>query len=222
MQSTILAVLSISPFKCFEMFVCTPGPGGSSCSVEADVAFVLHSISPGEVFAQLKMFLKLAAAKFTISLGNRLGVSLYGNAVSHQVSLDVSKNNKRFISAVDSLKPLVGGNRLDLAIHDTFHSHFNHFNTKSSNAKVMVLVVSDNVNRPTVHCPSYIQPYELAKRMYQAGVRVMVAAVAVNISEDYKEFVESDNEIWYFDDYEELVSTAGDFAIAVCQTAGKL
>ena len=108
MQSTILAVLSISPFKCFEMFVCTPGPGGSSCSVEADVAFVLHSVSPGEVFAQLKMFLKLAAAKFTISLGNRLGVSLYGNTVSHQVSLDVSKDNKRFISAVDSLKPLVG------------------------------------------------------------------------------------------------------------------
>ena len=222
MQSTILAVLSISPFKCFEMFVCTPGPGGSSCSVETDVAFVLHSVSPGEVFAQLKMFLKLAAAKFTISLGNRLGVSLYGSTVSHQVSLDVSKDNKRFISAVDSLKPLVGGNRLDLAIHDTFNSHFNHFNTKSSNAKVMVLVVSDNVNRPTIHCPSYIQPYELAKRMHQAGVRVMVAAVAVNISEDYKEFVESDNEIWYFDDYEKLVFTAGDFAIAVCQTAGKL
>lgn len=44
----------------------------------------------------------------------------------------------------------------------------------------------------------------------------MVVVVVVNISEDYKEFVESDNEIWYFDDYEEFVFIVGDFVIVVC------
>lgn len=188
------------------------------------MSFLLNTVGPQNLFAQQKMFLKLTAAKFIISDGNRLAVSVYGDTVEHQISLGASRDNKKFLTAVDSLTSLVGQNRLDLAIHDTFNTNFNNAQQVgvSSKAKVMVLVVSDNMNRSLASCPSYIQPYEVARQMNEAGVRVIMAAVAVNISEEFKEFFESDNEIWYFQDYDELVSAAGDFSIAICKTAGKL
>ncbi|KAJ7330779.1 complement activation, classical pathway [Desmophyllum pertusum] len=198
---------------------CT-GPGGSTCAATTDVSFLLNTVGPENLFAQQKMFLQLTAAKFIISDGNRMAVSMYGDTVEHQISLGASKDNKEFLAAVNSLTSLTGQNRLDLAINDTFNSYFNADQVQvSSNAKVMVLVVSDNLNRSSTLCPSYIQPAKVAGKIKDGGVRIIMAAVAVNISEDFHEFFDSDDGIWYFRDYDELVSAAGNFAMAVCETA---
>lgn len=187
------------------------------------MSFLLNAVGPENVFAQQKMFLQLMATNFILSDGHRLAVSVYGDTVEHQTSLDASKDNKEFLAAIESLTTLTGQNRLDLAIHDVFNTYFNAEQVPvSANAKVMVLVVSDNLNRSSTLCPSYIQPAKVASQIKNGGVRVIMAAVAVNISEDFHEFFESNGEIWYFRDYDELISAAGNFSMAVCKAAGKL
>ena len=170
------------------------------------------------------MFLQLMATEFIISDGHRLAVSVYGDTVEHQISLGASTDNKEFLAAIESLTFVTGQSpRLDLAIQDAFNTYFNPEQFPvSSNGKVMVLVVSDNLNRSSTLCPSYIQPAEIASQIKNAGVRVIMAAVAVNISEDFHEYFESTDEIWYFRDYDEFISSVGNFSMAVCETAGKL
>ncbi|XP_078351498.1 polycystin family receptor for egg jelly-like isoform X1 [Oculina patagonica] len=200
-------------------FSCT-GPWDPPCAVTTDVSFLLNAVGPENVFAQQKMFLQLVATKFILSDGHRLAVSVYGDTVEHQTSLDASKDNKEILAAIESLTTLTGQNRLDLAIRDVFNTYFNADQVPvSANAKVMVLVVSDSLNRSSTLCPSYIQPAKIASQIKNAGVRVIMAAVAVNISEDFHEFFESNDEIWYFRDYDELISAAGDFSMAVCEAA---
>lgn len=187
------------------------------------MSFLLNAVGPENVLASQKLFLQLIATKFIISDGHRLAVSVYGDIVEHQISLDVSKDNKEFLVTLESLTSLTGPSRLDLATHNAFNTFFNAEQVPiSSNAKVMVLVVGDNLNRSSTLCPSYLQPAAVASEIKGGGVRVIIAAVGVNISEDFEEFFESDDEIWYFRDYDELVFSAGNFSMAVCKTAGKL
>ena len=187
------------------------------------MSFLLNAVGPGNMLAQQKMFLQLMATKLVLSDGHRLAVSVYGDTVEHQISLDASKDNKQFLAAIESLTSLTGQNRLDLAMPDVFNKYFNAEQVPvSANAKVILLVVSDTLNRSSTLCPSYVQPAEVASQLKNAGVSVIMAAVAVNVSEDFHEFFESNDEIWYFRDYDELISAAGNFSKAVCKTAGKV
>ena len=143
--------------------------------------------------------------------------------MEHQISLDISKDNKGFLASLESLTSLTGPGRLDLAINDVFNTYFNAEQVPvSSSAKVIVLIVGDNLNRSSTLCPSYLQPSTVASKIRGGGVRFIMAAVGVNISEDFGQFFESNDEIWYIRDYDELVSAAGNFSVAVCKTSGKL
>lgn len=199
------------------------GPGGPSCEVTTDVSFLLNAGGAENVLASQKLFLQLIATKFILSDGHRLAVSVYGDTVEHQIALGVSKDNKEFLDSLESLASLTGPGRLDLAINDVFNTYFNAEQVPvSSNAKVIVLIVSDNLNRSSTLCPSYLQPAAVASEIKGEGVRVIMAAIGVNISEDFEQFFESNDEIWYIRDYDELVSAAGNFSMAVCKTSGKL
>lgn len=181
---------------------------------------MLNTAIDPQDFQRQKTFLKLAAAKFNLSAdGNRLSVSVYTDTLDHQISLAANYDNKRFASKVDNLRPRTGAYRLDLAIQGVLNTYFL-IGRPSPSAKVIVLVVSHNFHRSSNFCPSYVQPFELARQLKEAGVRVITAVVSVNISEDFKELFESDDEIWHFQDYEELVSLAANFSTAVCRTAG--
>lgn len=184
---------------------------------------MLNAGDSENVLASQKVFLQLVATKFILSDGHRLAVSVYGDTVEHQISLDVSKDNKEFLASLESLTSVTGPGRLDLAINDVFNTYFNAEQVPvSSNAKVIVLIVSDNLNRSSILCPSYLQPAAVASEIKRGGVRVIMAAVGVNISEDFEQLFESNDEIWYIRDYDELVSAAGNFSIAVCKNSGKL
>ena len=199
------------------------GPGGPSCEVTTDVSFLLNAVGPENVLASQKLFLQLIATKFLLSDRHRLAVSVYGETVEHQITLDASKNNKEFLALLESLTPVTGPGRLDLVINDVFNTYFNAERVPvSSSAKVIVLIVSDNLNRSSTLCPSYLQPASVASELKGRGVRVIMAAVGVNISEDFQQFFESNDEVWYIPDYEKLVSAAGNFSVAVCETSGKL
>ena len=187
------------------------------------MSFLLNAGDPENVLASQKLFLQQVATKFILSDGHRLAVSVYGDTVEHQISLDVSKDNKEFLASLESLTSVKGLGRLDLAINDVFNTYFNAEQVAvSSNAKVIVLIVSDNLNRSSILCPSYLQPAAVASEIKGGGVRVIMATVGVNISEDFEQFFESNDEIWYVPDYDELVSAAGNFSIAACKTSGKL
>ena len=187
-----------------------------------DVSFLLNAGDSENVLASQKLFLELAATKFILSDGHRLAVSVYGDTVEHQISLDVSKDNKEFLASLESLNSVAGPGRLDLALNDVFNTYFNAEQVPvSSNAKVIVVIVSDNLNRSSILCPSYLQPAAVASEIKRGGVRVVMAAVGVNISEDFEQFFGSNDEIWYIRDYDELVSAAGNFSIAVCKSSGK-
>ena len=187
------------------------------------MTFLLNAMGPENVLASQKLFLQLIATKFILSDGHRLAVSVYGDSVEHHISLGVSKDNKEFLASLESLTSLTGPGRLDLAINDVFNTYFNAEKVPvSSNAKVIVLIVSDTLNRSSTFCPSYLQPASVASEIKGGGVRVIMAAVGVNISEDFEQFFESDDEIWHIQDYDELVSAAGNFSMAVCETSGKL
>lgn len=184
---------------------------------------MLNAGDSENVLGSQKVFLQLVATKFILSDGHRLAVSVYGDTVEHQISLDVSKDNKEFLASLESLTSVTGPGRLDLAMNDVFNTYFNaELVPVSSNAKVIVLIVSDNLNRSSILCPSYLQPAAVASEIKRGGVRVIMAAVGVNISEDFEQLFESNDEIWYIRDYDELVSAAGNFSIAVCKNSGKL
>lgn len=183
----------------------------------------MNAGDPENVLASQKLFLQLVATKFILSDGHRLAVSVYRDTVEHQISLDVSKDNKEFLASLESLTSVKGPGRLDLAIYDVFNTYFNAEQVPvSSNAKVIVLIVNDNLNRSSILCPSYLQPAAVASEIKGGGVRVIMATVGVNVSDDFEQFFESNDEIWYVQDYDELVSAAGNFSIAVCETSGKL
>lgn len=187
------------------------------------MSFLLNAGASENVLASQKLFLQLIATKFILSDGHRLAVSVYGDTVEHQISLDVSKDNKEFLAKLQSLTSVTGPGRRDLAINNVFNTYFNAEQVPvSSNAKVIVLIVSDYLNRSSTLCPSYRQPATVASKLKGGGVRVIMAAVGVNISEDFEQIFESNNEIWYIRDYDELVSAAGNFSMAVCKTSGNL
>ena len=186
-----------------------------------DASFVLNTAVDAQDFLRQKTFLQLIAARFNLSEGNRLSVSVYKDIVEHQIILGASQNNKEFADAVYVLRPSTGEHRLDVAIHGVFKTYFSMWQA-SPNAKVIVLVVSHGFNRRSDFCPSYVQPFELASQLRKAGVRVIMAVIGVNTSEYFKDLTKSDDEIWNFNSYDDLVSAAGNFSMAVCRTAGKI
>ena len=185
-----------------------------------DASFVLNTAVNSQDFVKQKTFLKLTAAKFNLTNKNRLSVSVYKDYVSHPIPLGSFKDNKNFTNAVDYLQPFKGEYRLDVALQGVLQS-FYPTGRVSLNAKLIVLVVSHDFHRSSNFCPSYIQPFELATKLKAVSVRVIMAVIGVNTSEYFQELIDSEDEVWHFPGYKELVSAAGNFSVAVCRAAGK-
>ena len=185
-----------------------------------DASFLLNTAVSSQDFVKQKTFLKLTAAKFNLSTKHRLSVSVYKEFVSHPIPLGSLKDNRNFANAVDNLNPFKGEYRLDVALQDVLQS-FYPTGRASLNAKLIVPVVSHELHRSSNFCPSYIQPFELTSKLKAAGVRVIMAVIGVNTSEYVQELIDSKDEVWYFHGYEQLVSAAGNFSVAICRAAGK-
>lgn len=195
--------------------------GPSPCPISLNASFLLNTAANYRDFNKQKTFLKLTAAKFIVANGNRLSVSVYRDTTLHRITLTASKDNKDFANRVDKLYLFNGECRLDLALNSVLDKYYRP-GQASLKAKVIVLVVGHKLVRSPDLCESYIQPYELASKLKVAGVRVIMAVIGVNASEFSKEIVDSDDEVWYFANYDELVSSARDFSVAICRTAGNL
>lgn len=185
-----------------------------------DASFLLNTSVNSQDFVKQKTFLKLTAAKINLTNKNRLSVSVYKDYVSHPIPLGSFKDNKNFSNAVDYLRPFKVEYRLDVALQGVLQS-FYPTGRVSVNAKLIVVVVSDDFHRSSNFCPSYIQPFKLASKLKAASVRVILAVVGVNTREYFQELIDSEDEVWHFSDYKELVSAAGNFSVGICRAAGK-
>ena len=168
-----------------------------------------------------RTFLKMVASRFDLSGGNRMSVTSYVHYVKNHIILGASKDNKEFANVVDTLRHFNGEYRLDLAVNSVLGKYYP-TNQASSNGKVIVLIVSHKLARSPDFCPPFMQPYQLASKLKDRGVRVLMAVVNVNTDKYFKELINSGDEVWRFSGYDDLLSAAGNFSNAICKTSGKL
>ena len=149
-----------------------------------------------------------------------MSVTSYIHYTRNNIILGASKDNKEFANVVDTLAHFTGEYRLDLAVNSVLGKYPT--NQASSNGKVIVLIVSHKLARSPDFCPPFMQPNKLASKLKDRGVRVLMAVVNVNTDKYFKELINSEDEVWRFSGYEDLLSAAGNFSNAICKTSGKL
>lgn len=195
--------------------------GPPLCPISTDVSFVLNTATNSGDLQKQRTFLKMVASRFDLSGGNRMSVTSYIHYIKNHIILGSSKDNKDFANVVDTLGHFTGEYRLDLAVNSVLGKYYPTSHA-SSNGKVIVLIVSHKLERSPGFCPPFMQPYQLASKLKDRGVRVVTAVINVDTDKYFKELIDSDEEVWRFSGYDDLLSAAGNFSNAICKTSGRL
>lgn len=194
--------------------------GPPLCPISTDVSFVLNTATNSGDLQKQRTFLKMLASRFDLSGGNRMSVTSYIHYIKNHIILGSSKDNKDFANVVDTLGHFTGEYRLDLAVNSVLGKYYPTTHA-SSNGKVIVLIVSHKLERSPGFCPPFMQPYQLASKLKDRGVRVVTAVINVDTDKYFKELIDSDEEVWRFPGYDDLLSAAGNFSNAICKTSGR-